>query len=52
METPKQDLTTSSAFADSYQIIKELGKGGMGKFLKPAPTAAGNRYRLAQFSPV
>jgi len=31
MESPKEKLTTGSTFADRYQIIEELGKGGMGK---------------------
>ena len=31
IETPKQELTTGSVFGDRYQIIEELGKGGMGK---------------------
>jgi serine/threonine protein kinase/tetratricopeptide (TPR) repeat protein len=31
IETPKEELTTGSIFADRYQIIEELGKGGMGK---------------------
>jgi len=31
LETPKKELTTGSAFAGRYQIIEELGKGGMGK---------------------
>jgi serine/threonine protein kinase len=31
METPKQELTTGSTFAERYQIIEELGKGGMGR---------------------
>jgi len=31
METPKEELTTGSTFAKRYQIIEELGKGGMGK---------------------
>jgi serine/threonine-protein kinase len=31
METPKEELTTGSTFAGRYQIIEELGKGGMGK---------------------
>jgi serine/threonine protein kinase/Tfp pilus assembly protein PilF len=30
-ETPKEELTTGSIFAGRYQIIEELGKGGMGK---------------------
>ncbi len=30
-ETPKKELTTGSTFTERYQIIEELGKGGMGK---------------------
>jgi len=31
LETPKEELTTGSTFAGRYQIIEELGQGGMGK---------------------
>ncbi len=31
IETPKKELTTGSTFANRYQIIEELGKGGMGR---------------------
>jgi len=31
IEAPKEELTTGSTFAERYQIIEELGKGGMGK---------------------
>ncbi len=31
LETPTEELTTGSIFAGRYQIIEELGKGGMGK---------------------
>jgi len=31
LETPTEGLTTGSTFAGRYQIIEELGKGGMGK---------------------
>ena len=31
LQTPVRELTTGSTFAGRYQIIEELGKGGMGK---------------------
>jgi serine/threonine-protein kinase len=31
IEAPKEELTTGSTFANRYQIIEELGKGGMGR---------------------
>ena len=31
LETPKEKLTTGSTFAERFQIIEELGAGGMGK---------------------
>jgi serine/threonine-protein kinase len=34
IETPKEELTTGSTFAGRYQIIEELGTGGMGKVYK------------------
>jgi len=31
LQTPIQELTTGTTFASRYQVIEELGKGGMGK---------------------
>jgi serine/threonine protein kinase/tetratricopeptide (TPR) repeat protein len=31
LETPREELTRGSTFASRYEVIEELGKGGMGK---------------------
>jgi serine/threonine protein kinase/Flp pilus assembly protein TadD len=34
LETPKDELTRGSIFADRYEVIEELGKGGMGNIYR------------------
>jgi len=46
LETPKEELTTGSTFAGRYQIIEELGKGGMGKVYKVHDTEIKEKVAL------
>jgi len=34
LETPAKGLTKGTTFASRYEVIEELGKGGMGRFYK------------------
>ena len=34
LQVPKKELTTGSSFASRYQVIEEVGKGGMGRVYK------------------
>ena len=34
LEAPREDLTTGSIFAGRYQVIEELGRGGMGRVFR------------------
>ena len=42
LQTPVRELTTGSTFADRYQVIEELGHGGMGRvYIEPEITLRG-----------
>jgi serine/threonine protein kinase len=51
LETPKEELTTGSMFAGRYQIIEELGKGGMGKVYKVFDTKIKEKVALKLIKP-
>jgi serine/threonine protein kinase/lipopolysaccharide biosynthesis regulator YciM len=51
METPKAELTTGSTFAGRYQIIEELGRGGMGKVYKALDAEVNEKIALKLIKP-
>jgi serine/threonine-protein kinase len=51
LETPKEELTTGSTFAGRYQIIEELGKGGMGKVYKAQDTEIKEKVAIKLIKP-
>ncbi len=51
LEIPKEELTTGSTFAERYQIIEELGKGGMGKVYKAHDTEVKEKVALKLIKP-
>jgi serine/threonine protein kinase/tetratricopeptide (TPR) repeat protein len=51
VETPREELTTGSTFAGRYQIIEELGKGGMGKVYKAVDTRINEKIALKLIKP-
>jgi serine/threonine protein kinase/Flp pilus assembly protein TadD len=51
MQTPIKELTTGSTFAGRYQIIEELGKGGMGKVYKVFDTKIKEKIALKLIKP-
>jgi serine/threonine protein kinase/Tfp pilus assembly protein PilF len=51
LETPKEELTTGSTFAGRYQIIEELGKGGMGKVYKAVDKEINTKVALKLIKP-
>jgi hypothetical protein len=51
LETPMEELTTGSTFAGRYQIIEELGKGGMGRVYKALDKETKERIALKLIKP-
>ena len=51
LETPKEELMTGSKFAGRYQIIEELGKGGMGKVYKVLDIETNEKIALKIIKP-
>jgi len=48
---PKQELTRGITFADRYEIIEELGKGGMGKVYRVEDTKLNQEIALKLIKP-
>ncbi len=51
LQAPIQELTTGSTFAGRYQIIEELGKGGMGKVYRVLDTKLNEQVALKLIKP-
>jgi serine/threonine protein kinase/tetratricopeptide (TPR) repeat protein len=51
LETSKEKLTTGSTFAERYQIIEELGRGGMGKVYKALDNEIKEKIALKLIKP-
>jgi serine/threonine protein kinase/tetratricopeptide (TPR) repeat protein len=51
LQMPMQELTTGSTFAGRYQVIEELGHGGMGRVYKVQDTKIGEKIALKLIRP-
>jgi serine/threonine protein kinase/tetratricopeptide (TPR) repeat protein len=51
LETPTEDLATGSTFAGRYQIIEDLGEGGMGKVYKVLDKETNEKVALKLIKP-
>ncbi|MFC2141870.1 protein kinase, partial [Acidobacteriota bacterium] len=51
IETPKEELTRGTLFADRFEIIEELGKGGMGAVYRVEDTKAKEEIAIKLIKP-
>ena len=51
LQTPVKELATGSTFAGRYQVIEELGKGGMGQVYKVIDTKIKEKVALKLIKP-
>jgi serine/threonine protein kinase/tetratricopeptide (TPR) repeat protein len=51
LQAPLRELTTGSTFAGRYQVIEEVGKGGMGRVYKVLDTEVKERVALKILKP-
>ena len=51
LQTPIKELTTGSTFARRYQVIEELGRGGMGRVYKVYDTEIKEKIALKLLKP-
>ena len=51
LETPMRELKTGSIFASRYEVIEELGKGGMGKVYKVLDKEVNEKIALKLLNP-
>lgn len=51
VDPPRKELTTGSVFAGRYQIIEELGRGGMGRVYKALDTEINEKVAVKLLRP-
>jgi serine/threonine-protein kinase len=51
LETPKEELTRGTTLANRYEIIEELGKGGMGRVYRVEDTKLKQEVALKLIKP-